>query len=32
MYRLTSVTQRIVFQLFIRLLPLVLNEESIRAE
>ena len=32
MYRLTSTTQRIVSQWFIRLLQLVLNEESIRAE
>ena len=32
MCRLTPVTQRVVFQWFIRLLQLVLNEESIRAE
>ena len=32
MYRLISATQHIVFQWFICLLPLVLNEEAIRAE
>ena len=32
MHRLIPTAQRIVFQWFIRLIPLVLNEESIRAE